>query len=83
MGCVKSGGVTVDNLDFEGEKLWIRRWVFDRSPLDRGNGAGRTPSQHESRCGQRFISQSQHLDSWINDQSGKSQEKGPTQLSRP
>jgi hypothetical protein len=64
MGCVKSRGVTVDNLDFEGEKLWIRRQVFDRSPLDRGNGAGRTPSQHESRCGQRFISQSQHLDSW-------------------
>jgi hypothetical protein len=42
MGCVKSGGVTVDNLDFEEEKLWIRRQVFGRSPLDPSNGAGRT-----------------------------------------
>ena len=83
MGCVKSGGVTVDNLDFEGEKLWIRRWVFGHSPLDPGNGAGRTPSQHESRCGQRFISQSQNLDRRTNGLPGKSQEKGPTQLSRP
>jgi hypothetical protein len=62
MGCVKSRGVTVDNLDFEGEKLWIRRQEFNRPPLDPGNGAGRTRSSPLSRCGQRFISQSQHLD---------------------
>lgn len=73
MGCVKGRGVSVDNLDFEGEKLWIRRQVIDRSTLDPGNGAGRTPYPPKSRCGQRFISQSQHLDSRISRQS----EKGP------
>jgi len=83
MGCVKNRGVTVDNSDFEGEKLWIRRQVFNRSPLDPGNGAGGTPSPHESWCGQRFISQSQHLDRRTNGLPGKSQEKGPTQMSRP
>jgi hypothetical protein len=61
MGCVKSRGVTVDNLGFEGEKLWIRKWVFDRSPLGPGNDAGRTPSPPKSRCGQRFIPKSQIL----------------------
>jgi len=56
MGCVKSRGVTVDNLDIEGEKLWIRRQVINPYPLDPGNGAGRTPSLLKGRCGQRIIS---------------------------
>jgi hypothetical protein len=61
---VKSRGVTVDNSNFEGEKLWVRKWVLAGIPPDQGIGAGGALATQKSRCGQRFISGSHHLDKW-------------------